>query len=58
MFTFLTENLGTIAVGLALLGIVTAIITKLVRDKRKCWHSGCGGGCGGCPSEASCRTKH
>jgi hypothetical protein len=38
----LIENMGTILTALVLLGIVTAVILKIVRDKRK-------GKCSGCP---------
>ena len=41
----LLNNLGTIAVVLVLLGIVTAIILKIRRDRKK---SGCAGVCSGC----------
>jgi hypothetical protein len=53
MFAFLSENLGTIAVGLMVACIIAAIVAKLVRDKRqgKC------AGCGGCEGRANCGTK-
>ncbi len=57
MLGFLTENLGTIIVGLVVAGVVAAIIIKLVRDKRKGKHIGCDCGCAGCPSSTSCGTK-
>jgi hypothetical protein len=42
--------MGTIITGLVLLGIVTAIIVKVVRDKRK-------NKCAGCPCECSNESK-
>jgi hypothetical protein len=39
-------NLGTIVIGLVVLGVVAAIVIKLIRDKRK--GSGCSCGCGAC----------
>jgi hypothetical protein len=46
MSEFFAANLGTIATGLVVLAIATAIVIKLVRDKRrgKCCSCGCGGG--------------
>lgn len=58
MLTSLIENLGTIVIGLLLAGIVTAIIVKLARDKRKGKCIGCDSGCGSCPSSMSCGSKH
>jgi hypothetical protein len=54
MFDWVIQNLGTIAVGLTVAGIIAAIIVKIVRDKRKGKCVGCDGGCAGCPSSRSC----
>lgn len=53
MWSAITENLGTLLIGAVLLAVVTAIVTKIVRDKRhgksiSC--EGCSGGCANCPS--------
>ncbi|MDR1156903.1 MAG: FeoB-associated Cys-rich membrane protein [Oscillospiraceae bacterium] len=53
MLTVLAENLGTILVGLVVLGILAAIVAKLIRDKRKGKCVGCDCGCG----DPVCRTK-
>ena len=45
MVTFLSNNAGTILTGLVLLGIVTAIILKMRRDKKKNKCAGCSCGC-------------
>jgi hypothetical protein len=46
--TFLTENIGTILTGLVLLGIVAAVILKIIRDKKKNASIG-SAKCAGCP---------
>lgn len=56
MLTFLSENLGTILVGIIVAGIVAAIITKIIRDKRKGKSVVCDCGCGGCPNASNCHT--
>jgi hypothetical protein len=48
MFTLLSSNIGTILTALVLLGIVAAIVVKIVRDKKK-------SKCAGCPY--ACRSK-
>jgi hypothetical protein len=50
MIGFFAENLGTIVVGLAVAGIVAAIVMKMIRDKKKGKCIGCDGGCGNCPN--------
>jgi hypothetical protein len=55
MITWITANLGTLAIGLLVLGIVAAIVCKLVRDKKKGKHLGCDcGSCGACPYGEDC----
>ncbi|MGI6115499.1 MULTISPECIES: FeoB-associated Cys-rich membrane protein [unclassified Clostridium] len=55
MLQFLTENLGTILVGLAVALLLTLVVVKLLRDRKKgksvC---SCGGACSGCPGAAMC----
>ncbi|MDR1693562.1 MAG: FeoB-associated Cys-rich membrane protein [Oscillospiraceae bacterium] len=47
---FLTENIGTILVGLFVAGVCALIVRKLVRDRKRgktCGScDGCAGGCG------------
>ncbi|MDR3312957.1 MAG: FeoB-associated Cys-rich membrane protein [Oscillospiraceae bacterium] len=56
MITWITANLGTLAIGLLVLGVVTAIVVKLTRDKKKGKHLGCDcGTCGeSCPFGENC----
>lgn len=54
--TFLAENLGTILISLLLILIVTAIIRKLIRDKKR-GVSCCGGSCGHCAKCGACRIS-
>lgn len=56
MINFLLNNIGTIVISLIILLIVSSIIAKLVRDKRK-GKSSCGCGCENCPSSGMCH-KH
>lgn len=54
--SFFEQNIGTLAVALILLLIITAIIVKLMRDKKKGKHS-CGSCCS-CPYAHNCgKTK-
>jgi len=48
MIAFLSNNAGTILTGLVLLVIVTAIIIKICRDKKKGGCAGCACDCGNC----------
>lgn len=56
MINFLLNNIGTIVISLIILLVVSSIIAKLVRDKRK-GKSSCGCGCENCPSSGMCH-KH
>ena len=47
MMAFLAANGGTIIVGLLVFGIVAAIVTKMIKD-RKNVKTSCGCGCEGC----------
>ena len=55
MIQAILRNAGTIAVSLALLGLVAAILLRLRKD-RKQGKSTCGCGCGCCPMASSCRS--
>lgn len=57
MLKFITDNAGTIATALILTGIVTAIILKLVHNKKHGKSAGCGCGCSNCPKASSCSSK-
>ncbi|GHV26479.1 hypothetical protein FACS18948_2230 [Clostridia bacterium] len=57
MFEYIGQNLGTIAVGLIVAGIVAAIIAKLVRDKKKGKHIGCDCDCGECSLKGGCHKE-
>lgn len=50
---FLAENAGTIIVFLMVVACITAIILKMVRDKKK-GKTSCGSSCGCCPNSALC----
>ncbi len=56
MLTWLMVNLSTIIVGLAVLGIVAAVIVNMVKKKKKSG-STCGCGCSGCAMSDTCH-KH
>jgi hypothetical protein len=53
MLTWLTENLGTIVISLVLIGIVAAIITGMVKDRKK-GRGSCGCGCEHCAMNGKC----
>ena len=53
MLTWLTANLGTIIITLILIGIVTAIIISMKKDKKKGMTS-CGCGCQNCAMHGMC----
>ena len=55
MIEFITGNLATIIVTAILITIVTAIIIKMVRDKKK-GVSSCGS-CSGCPNAGICHAN-
>lgn len=49
MSNFITSNLATILVGIAVATLVISVAAKMVRDK-KSGKSSCGGNCANCPS--------
>ncbi len=53
MLDFLAANIGTIAVGAVLLGIVAMIVRNMVKD-RKVGNCSCGGSCPGCSGSCHC----
>lgn len=53
MLEFLSQNIGTIAVGIPLLGILALIVRSLLNDKKK-GKSSCGSACSGCPNSHMC----
>jgi hypothetical protein len=53
MLAWLTANLGTIIVTLILIGIVAAIIFKMIKDK-KSGKGSCGCGCEHCAMHGKC----
>ncbi len=55
MLQWLSSNLATILICLALIAIVAAIITGMVRDKKK-GKSSCGCGCENCAMSAACHA--
>lgn len=58
MIEWLANNIATIIICAALLGIVAAIIVHMAKNKKQ-GKSSCGCGCSSCPMEGSCHTtKH
>ncbi len=55
MLTFITQNAGTIIVGLIVLALVVLIIRSMIADK-KAGKSSCGGNCGCCGNGAACHS--
>jgi len=53
---FISENLGTIIVGIIVLAIVAAISLKLFKDKKE-GKSSCGSSCKCCPNSALCHSQ-
>ena len=55
MFTWISDNIGTIAVCTLLLAIVTGIIIYLIKNKKAGKNScNCGCGCNHCAMKDSC----
>ena len=57
MITWIMTNLGNIAVTLILIVIVSAVIFKLITDKKN-GISSCGGNCAHCGMCVSCDKKN
>jgi len=56
MMDWIISNTSTILVTLVLLGLVSLVIRKMVRDKKKGVTS-CGTSCNGCAMAGSCCRK-
>lgn len=56
MIEFIINNIGTIAVSILLLAIVSAIIVKTVRNK-KSGKTSCGCGCSTCAMSDICHKQ-
>lgn len=53
MLQWISENIGTIAVGLVLLAVVILIVRVMMRDKKQ-GKSSCGGNCASCGGCCAC----
>ncbi|MBP3720475.1 MAG: FeoB-associated Cys-rich membrane protein [Clostridia bacterium] len=56
MIQTIINNAGTIIVSLMLIGMVTAILIKLRKDKKQ-GKSTCGCSCGSCPMAGTCHKQ-
>jgi hypothetical protein len=56
MIQTIINNAGTIIVSLLLIGMVTAILIKLRKDKKQ-GKSTCGCSCGSCPMAGTCHKQ-
>ena len=56
MFQWIGENAGTIVISLALIALVTWIVIRLWKDRKK-GKSSCGCNCGCCPMAGSCHKQ-
>lgn len=56
MLTWLSKNLGTILICIALLIVVAAITASLIRNRRQ-GKSSCGNGCAHCAMHGQCHKK-
>ncbi len=54
MMDWMIENVSTIMVSLILVGLVSLVIRKMVKDKKKGVTS-CGTSCNGCAMAGSCK---
>ncbi|MGN0591412.1 FeoB-associated Cys-rich membrane protein [Ruminococcus sp.] len=53
---WLSGNIGTILVGLAVCGLLVLAVGKLIRDRRRGKFS-CGCSCSQCPNSGICRRE-
>ncbi|MBQ5335634.1 MAG: FeoB-associated Cys-rich membrane protein [Oscillospiraceae bacterium] len=53
MFTWLSENAGTLIISLVLAAVVAAILIS-IRRNRKAGKTSCGCGCAGCAMHDAC----
>lgn len=56
MLIWFSENIGTIAISIALIAMVAGVIAVMVKDRKK-GKSSCGCNCAHCPMSGSCH-KH
>ena len=56
MLTWIQANLATLIISMLLLAVVTAIILRLIRNKRQ-GKSSCGCGCEGCSQCGGCQSR-
>ena len=56
MFQWIGENAGTIIVSIALIALVTAVIIRMGKEKKR-GKSTCGCNCGCCPMAGSCHKQ-
>lgn len=56
MLAFLTANLSTIIIAVIVIGILAAVIVKMIKDKKK-GKSSCGCGCENCAASEICHKK-
>ena len=56
MLSWLSANIGTVLITLLLIAVVTAVIIKMIREKRK-GRSSCGCGCEHCAMRGTCHQK-
>lgn len=56
MFSWLSANIGTIIVSAILIAVITKVIVKLVKDKKK-GKSSCGCGCSNCAMSGTCHSN-
>ncbi|MBQ1771134.1 MAG: FeoB-associated Cys-rich membrane protein [Clostridia bacterium] len=54
--SWLSENLGTIIVAVLLIGVISAVIAGLIRDRKK-GKSSCGCNCAHCAMAQSCHSR-
>ena len=57
MLTYISNNLATILVGLAILGAVVWVIAGMVKKKKSGKPIGCSCGCSQCPSASDCHRQ-
>ena len=55
--SWIAENLATIIICVVLAAVVSLIVAKMIRDKKK-GKTSCGCGCSGCAMSGSCHQKH
>ncbi len=54
--SFLKANIGTIVAALILIALLSLVVYKVIKDKKK-GKSSCGCGCANCPMSGQCHNK-